>query len=150
MGADLGTTNTWLAILTIAVIIQTIGLIVAAVIIARVARRVDGALERAEATIAPLSLKAHKALDELHALSTAARQAEQTIRETTEQVGQRVRDVRTFVAGRFWPVIGLARGLRAVASTLRNRPASPRARALDEIGESRFVYEGGGNGGEHS
>ena len=57
MGTELGTINIWLAILTLAVVVQTAMMIAAAVVALRVARRADAAMARSvtSSAAAPIS-----------------------------------------------------------------------------------------------
>jgi uncharacterized protein YoxC len=147
MSGDLGTTNLWLAALTVTVILQAIGLAILAVSVMRLMRRAQDVLDRADATIGPLAIKAGAALDEIHELTSAARRAEQTIRSTTETVGAGVQVARAFVNRRFWPILGVARGVRAVAGVIASRRAARRSATAgrDELAEADFTYEGGAN-----
>lgn len=109
MGNDLGTTNLWLGILAGVAVIELLALIVGGIVAYRAWRRIDAMLGRLEAQqIAPLATRAHGLMDDLQA--------------RLEQVDRTVESLRVGVRGRVWPLVGLARAVRAGIGTLRDRP----------------------------
>jgi hypothetical protein len=155
--ADLGTTNVWLALIAIASILQlliVIGLLIGSY---RLFRRLEKSVDRiSDELIAPVSVRAHKFLDEAEDLMTRARSFDDGVRRTLSRVGDGVGIASAVMKTRFWPVIGLLRGVKAGLSTLKKSPAAPASRharakvtrltpkdASDVEAEDRFAYEGG-------
>src|SRR5262249_53307344 len=76
------------------------------------------------------------------------RRAEASVTALVDRVGTTVDRVKAVAVSKFWPAVGVAKGLRAVAATLRERRhRRTAAEGLDEIAESRFLDGGGANGG---
>ena len=155
--ADLGTTNVWLALIAIASILQlliVIGLLIGSY---RLFRRLEKSVDRiSDELIAPVSVRAHKFLDEAEDLMARARSFDDGVRRTLSRVGDGVDVASAVMKTRFWPVIGLLRGVKAGLSTLKKSPAAPASRqarakvtrltpkdASDVEAEERFAYEGG-------
>jgi hypothetical protein len=158
--ADLGTTNLWLALIAISSVVQlliVLGLFIAAF---RFYRSIEQTVERIKQEhIAPVSLRAHKVIDEVEDVMARVRTIDDDVRRTISRVGDGVGVATAAVRTKFWPVLGLLRGLKAGLSTLARNPEKPaprRARptlatvtklsprdASDIEAEQRFAYEGG-------
>lgn len=143
---DLSTTNMWLAILAVAVVVQVLLLVAGAIAMSRVFARATAAAESVERQVAPLAARLTASLEELHDLArriqraddevhAAARRASETLSKTTQAIGYAGR----MVSNRAWPVLGLVRAAQAVVSTIRAR-SSRRPRDRDD--EARFAYKG--------
>lgn len=142
MTTDLGTTNFWLAILAIAVVLQTAMILVAALAALRVVKRAESTLTKAEQMMQPLAASLSSAVDDLHDITDAARRAGDSVRNTAEQLGSGVRQARGLLMGELWPALG---ALRAAKSAISAFSARRRVRKLDRddrIAEARFVSEG--------
>lgn len=155
--ADLGTTNIWLALIAISSVVQlliVVGLFIAAV---RFYRRIEQTVDRIKQEhIAPVSERAHKVIDEVEDVMARVRTIDDDVRRTITRVGDGVGVATSAVRDKFWPVLGLLRGLKAGIATLaRNPEPAPRVRpratvtrlsprdASDTEAEQRFAYEGG-------
>lgn len=142
MGTELGTINIWLAILTLAVVVQTAMMIAAAVVALRVARRADAAMARAEQSLAPLAASLSAALDDIHDLTNTARRAGDSVRSTADQVGSGLRQAGGLLMGELWPALGAFRAAKSVISAFGRRRRSRKLNLADRIAEANFVSEG--------
>jgi hypothetical protein len=160
--ADLGMTNGWLAVLAIVSVVQlliVVGLLVGAW---RFYHRIETAVDRiTREHVAPVSARAHQVLDEFEDVMTRVQAIDDGMRRTLSRVGDGVNLATSAVRGRFWPVVGIMRGLKVGLATLARTPAKPAARqvsrpratvtrlsprdkdASDVEAEQRFAYEGG-------
>jgi hypothetical protein len=155
--ADLGTTNVWLALIAISSFLQLLIAIAILVGSYRFYRRMEKTVDRiSDELIAPVSARAHKFIDEAEELMERARSFDDGVRRTLSRVGDGVGIASAVVKSRFWPVIGLLRGVKAGLSSFAQRPAATNARrprakvtrltpknASDVEAEQRFAYEGG-------
>ena len=138
MPADLSTTNLWLAIIAIANVITLLALGVAAFAVMRVARKASGVVDKIEEKAAPviarangIVIEAQRVVDDAKHMMGKVKHANAAVRHTARR--------------QLWPVIGLMRGVSAVASTLKNGTnGRPRA-TQDELARERFLNEGGGS-----
>lgn len=124
----LGTTNVWLAILAISSLVQllmVVGLLVGTFLFYR---RIEATVNRIkQEQIAPVTARAHKVIDEVeHAMARF------------RSIGEGVGNAATAVSTRLWPVIGLARGVRAgLAALTERRPATARV-PVGRTSDKRF------------
>lgn len=125
---DLGSTNVWLAILAVSSLAQL--LVVAAVAIAawRAYVRAAAAADELERDhLRPLALKAHALIDDLQDMAARARTVDDAVRARIEDVESALHSTRRVVLERFWPVLGVARALRAGLGAWTRRGATRRA-----------------------
>jgi hypothetical protein len=162
--ADLDTTNLWLALIAITSIVQLLIVIALLVGALRFYRRMEKTVEEiTEKHIAPVSARAHEVIDEIEDVMVRVRTFDDDVRRTLSRVGDGVGIATSAVRTKFWPVVGLLRGLKVGLSTLarssgrsasQGRSASkPPVRAKvtklspkdasDVEAEQRFAYEGG-------
>jgi hypothetical protein len=155
--ADPGTTNLLLALIAVSSVLQLLIVIALLVGCYRFFRRLESTIDRiSDEIIAPVSTRAHKFLDEAEDLIARARTFDEGVRRTLSRVGDGVGVASAVVKSRFWPVIGLLRGVKAGLSTLKGssgtreprRPPATVTRlapkdASDIEAEQRFAYEGG-------
>jgi hypothetical protein len=158
--ADLATANVWLAVIAIASVVQL--LIVVAMLVGawRFYHRIEATVDRiTREHIAPVSARAHQVIDDVEDVMARVRSLDDGMRKTWSRVGDGVSLATSAVRGRFWPVVGIMRGLKAGLATLGRTPAagktghkpratvtkfSPRDKdASDVEAEHRFAYEGG-------
>lgn len=142
MGTELGTTNTWLAVLTLAVLLQTAMMVAGAVVAWRFARRAEAVLTRAERSIGPIAASLSTALDDIHDLTETARRAGNAVRSTADQLGSGMRQARGVLIGELWPVLGAFRAARAVYAAFTARRVVKRMTRADRLAEANFVSEG--------
>jgi len=142
---DLATTNVWLAILTLAVVLQTAMMIAAIVVILRVARRVDEAATKAAAAFEPMAARISIALDDLNWLISVGRKADDSVRTAASELGDTIRRARGLMLGRVLPVVGVIRAARAVFSAFSARRAHRTASGQteeDRRAVNNFISEG--------
>ena len=161
--ADLGTTNIWLAVIAISSVVQlliVIGVLVGAM---RFYRRMEQTIEQISSQhIAPVSARAHEVIDEIEDVLARVRTFDDDVRRTLSRVGDGVGVATSAVRAKFWPVVGLLRGLKVGLSALARsetkaspKPAPPKPTAREKVtklspkdasdleAEHRFAYEGG-------
>jgi hypothetical protein len=164
--ADLSTTNVWLAVIAFASVLQLlviVGLLVGA---ARFFRRIEATIDRiTEQHIAPISVRANEVLDEMEDVMARVQSFDDGMRRTLSRVGVGVSVATSVMRSRFWPVVGVLRGLKAGLASLKraslkrapgDRPPRRSGKvtkfaptrlapkdASDLEAEQRFAYEGG-------
>lgn len=159
--ADLSTTNVWLAVIAIVSVLQLlliVGLLVGA---ARFFRRIEATIDRiTEQHIAPISARANKVIDEMEDVMARVQSFDDGMRRTLSRVGVGVSVATSVMRSRFWPVVGVLKGLKAGLASLKRAPGDRAPRrsgkitkfaparlapkdASDLEAEQRFAYEGG-------
>jgi hypothetical protein len=159
--ADLSTTNVWLAVIAIASVLQLlliVGLLVGAV---RFFRRIEATIDRiTEQHIAPISARANKVIDDMEDVMARVQSFDDGMRRTLSRVGDGVSIATSVMRSRFWPVVGVLKGLKAGLASLKRAPGDRAPRrsgkitkfaparlapkdASDVEAEQRFAYEGG-------
>ncbi len=143
---DLGTTNIWLGIIACTVVLQFVAIGVAGYLVMRRLERAQHVIDTLAADVQPLIRRASLALDDVSDVSERLRRAEASVTDVIERVTTGADHLKTIALTRFWPALGVARGLRAAASAMRRRRTTRALdRRLDAIAEARFVEEGGTN-----
>jgi len=71
----------------------------------------------------PLALKANALIDDLQDMAARARTVDDAVRARIEDVESALHSTRAVVLGRFWPVFGVLRALRAGAGAWNRRGA---------------------------
>ena len=162
---DLAATNVWLALIAISSVLQllmVVGLLVGAW---RFYHRIESTVDRiTREHIAPVSTRAHQVIDEVEDVVARVRSFDDGVRRTLSRVGDGVSVATTVVRSRFWPVVGIMRGVKAGIAALGRTPARPAARTVRTVNtpravvtefsprdkdaseveaEQRFAYEGG-------
>jgi len=130
--------STWLAIIAIATTLQLVVTVSAIVYIVRQASRASATLEALASEAGPVLRRTSAVLDDLQDLAERARRADETAQAVVQRVSSTWTLARTAVLTRLWPVVGVARGLMAVAGAMARRRS-----AIDKNAEHRFTYEGG-------
>ena len=137
MPADLGTTNLWLAIIASANVITLLALAVAALVVIRLTRKAAAVVDKVEQQAAPviarangLVIDAQHVVDDAKHMVAKVKRANDTVRQTARR--------------QLWPVVGLMRGVSAVAATLTHGPNGRARTTDDELARERFTNEGGG------
>ena len=116
MNTELGV---WVAVIAVAVTIQTLFSIVVAVVAWRAYRRGVDALAAYKSTqLDPLFARARISLDEVHEVAERVRAVDDGVRRAMGRVGTRTADAMSLVRGRTWPAVALAKGLGAVVRAL--------------------------------
>ncbi len=145
---DLQMTNVWLGIIAVVTLLQFLGVCIVAYMAFRRMERAERSIDGLIAEVRPLLRRTTLAFDDAADLAERLRRADASIRETVDRVTVGIDRAKTIALARFWPALGLARGLRAAASAIRTaRATRTRDRTLDAMAESRFVDEGGTHAG---
>ena len=141
---DLHTTNLWLAVIAITAVLQMAIMLAVAYYVTTLVRRAQHAIDIAVADSRPLVRQVSAALEDVSDLVARTRRAEAQVAAMVDRVGTTVDRVKSVALAKVWPAVGIAHGLRAAASALRERRRHRSSdRRLDEMAESRFLDEGG-------
>jgi hypothetical protein len=126
MPTNLDTTNTWLAVMAIAVVVQTLLMIGVAVGAYVAVRRTGEALQRLEDRhLAPISARVAAVADDMQEVITRVRRADDGVRAGIARL-----DTAAHVAGhaigvKMWPVLGLTRAVTAAVRSFAARSSTP-------------------------
>jgi hypothetical protein len=141
---DLQWTNVWLGIIAVVTLFQFLGVCAVGLMVLRRLERAEKTVDGLVADVRPLFRRTALALDDAADLAERLRRADASIREGIDRMSVGIDRAKAIALTRFWPALGVARGLRAAAMAIRNaRATRARDRTLDTMAESRFVDEGG-------
>jgi len=141
---DLQWINVWLGIIAVVTLLQFLGACAIGLMILRRLERAEKIVDGVVADARPLFRRTALALDDAADVAERVRRADTSIREGLDRISVGIDRAKTIALARFWPALGIARGLRAAALAIRNaRATRARDRSLDAMAESRFVDEGG-------
>jgi hypothetical protein len=130
MVSDLGTTNTWLAVMAIVSVLEFLMLVGIGFSVYRLYRRVAVSLDRlAQQHLVPLSEHAHAVFENIEDVTARARRIEDTLRERLDRIDGAVATAKTVVRGQIAPVLGIVQGVRAGLGSLFEKRASNGLRA---------------------
>jgi len=139
MPADLGTTNLWLAIIAVANVITLLALAVAAFVVIRLTKKAGAVVDKVEQQAAPVIARANAIVLEAQHVVDDAKHMVAKVKHANDAVRQTARR-------QLWPVLGVMRGVSAIASTLTQSKSNGRPRpTADELARERFMNEGGGS-----
>ena len=133
MPPSLETTNAWLAVLAIAVVVQTLlmvgGAIVAWRMYARTTQALAQAVDQLEARhLTPLSARVNAVADDVQDVMARVRRADDAVRAQLDKLDTVAHVAGQAVGSRMWPVVGLSRAaaaaFRALSSRSSTRPSS--------------------------
>ena len=118
MNPDLGMTNTWLAILAIASLGQFLLLVVAAVVLFRTYRRAAAVVADFEQRhLVPLTERVTMLIDDLQDVTARARRVDDVVRTRLDEVESVLQGARHVMAHKAWPLVGMARAVRAMVAS---------------------------------
>jgi len=146
---DIGTTNIWLAVIALALVLQAAVMIGVAVALLQLVRRAEAAVVRVQRRLEPLATAVHALMEDVHWLSETARRAEDSVSTAVQRLGDRVeraRDrvdwARDRVTGQVHRLGRVARAVQGVMASIngRRRPAVPTEEDRQAI--ENFVAEG--------
>lgn len=138
MPADLGTTNLWLAVIAIANVSTLLAIAVTAFVVIRLTRKATAVMDRVEQKAGPVIARANAlVLDAQHVVDDAKHMVVK-VKHANDAVRQTARR-------QLWPVVGLMRGVSAIASTLKQAPNGRPRGTQDDLARERFTNEGGGS-----
>jgi uncharacterized protein YoxC len=143
--ADLGTTNAWLAVIAIASLVQSLVIIGLVVAVFRLVRRTESAVEEVKREyLDPITTRTNKVIGEVEDALARFRSMDDRVSGAIHKTSEGLSAVATVAKQRFWPVVGVVRGLRAIAGAVADRRRQSRALVeLDQDAQQRFSYEGG-------
>ena len=124
---ELASANLWLAMIAVSSLAQLVVTISMAVVAWRAYVRAAAAADELERDhLRPLALKTHALIDDLQDMAARARTVDDAVRARIEDVESALHSTKEMVLGRFWPVFGVIRALRAGAGAWSRRGAATR------------------------
>ena len=117
MPIDLETTNTWLAVMAVAIVVQTlllIGIAIAAWM--AMSRATDAIRQIEERHLLPLGARVHAVADDVQEVITRVRRADDAVRSQLTRLDSAAHVAGHAIGTKVWPVVGLS---RAVAAAFR-------------------------------
>ena len=124
---DLQTTNLWLAVTAIAVALQTLFMLVAAIIGFRMYRKIESTVQDLETRyVAPVEARLMGMIDDVQDITARARRIDDTVRAKMADLGGAADVAKAAVVHRAWPIIGIVRAVEASLRALNNRAERPR------------------------
>jgi ABC-type transporter Mla subunit MlaD len=135
MPVDLDTTNTWLAIMAVASVVQTLLLMGIAAAAWQAVRKASAALEQVEARhLAPLtervqqvSTRVNQVADDVQEVITRVRRADDAVRAQLGRLDSAAHVAGQAIGSKVWPVVGLSRAVAAAVRAFSSRPSSASA-----------------------
>jgi uncharacterized protein YoxC len=135
MPTDLETTNAWLAVMAIAIVVQTLLLIGIAVTAWQAVRKASAALEQMEARhLTPLtervqqvSTRVNEVADDVQEVILRVRRADDAVRAQLGRLDSVAHVAGHAIGTRVWPVVGLSRAVAAAVRAFSSRPSSASA-----------------------
>lgn len=135
MPTDLDTTNTWLAVMAVAIVVQTLTSIVIAVAAWQAVRKASAALEQLEARhLAPLTervqqvtTRVNAVADDVQEVITRVRRADDAVRAQLGRLDSAAHVAGHAIGAKVWPVVGLSRAVAAAVRAFSSRPSSAAA-----------------------
>jgi hypothetical protein len=143
--ADLGTTNSWLAVIAIASLVQSLVIIGLVVVLFRLVRKTESAVaDLKREYLEPITARTNKVIDEVEDALARFRSMDDRVTGAISRTTDGLSAVATSAKRRFWPVVGVVRGLRAIVGAIGERRRQTKALVkVDQDAERRFSYEGG-------
>jgi hypothetical protein len=147
--ADLATTNTWLAVIAVASLVQSLVVIGLVVAVFRLVRRTESAVEEVKREyLDPIATRTNRVIGEVEDALARFRSMDDRVSGAIHKTTEGLSAVATVAKRRFWPVVGAVRGVRAVARAIADRRRQSAALVkLDQDAEQQFGYEGGSHAG---
>jgi len=140
MPTNMDTTNTWLAVMAIAIVVQTLLMIGAAIGAYVALRRTTETLQRLEDRhLAPISARVAAVADDVQEVITRVRRADDGVRAGLSKL-----DTAAHVAGhaigvKMWPVLGLTRAVTAAVRSLASSRSSTPSSTQSSPAEPRLA-----------
>ena len=132
MPVNLDTTNTWLAVVAVAVVVQTLLMVGAAIAGYLALRRTTAAVDRLEQQyLVPLTSKVHAVTDDVPEVITRVRRADDAVRSQIGRLDGLAHVAGHAIGARVWPVVGLSRAVLAAARSLSSRSSTTTATPAD-------------------
>jgi hypothetical protein len=116
---NLTTTNLWLGILAIVSLLEFLMILAAGFMAFRLYKQVSEAVENIERMhIAPLRARVDALLDEVHEVTAKVKQAQSSVESAFQHMSGTGSMVADAVRSKAWPLIGLLKGIKVVASAV--------------------------------
>ena len=143
--ADLATTNAWLAVIAIASVVQSLVVIGLVVAVFRLVRMTESAVDEVKREyLEPIATRTNKVIGEVEDALARFRSMDDRVSGAIDRTSEGLSAVAGVAKRRFWPVVGVVRGLRAIAGAIADRRRqSVAVTKLDQDEQQRFSYEGG-------
>ena len=143
--ADLATTNAWLAVIAIASVVQSLVVIGLVVAVFRLVRRTESAVDEVKREyLEPIATRTNKVIGEVEDALARFRSMDDRVSGAIDRTSEGLSAVAGVAKRHFWPVVGVVRGLRAIAGAIADRRRqSVAVTKLDQDEQQRFSYEGG-------
>ena len=130
MPISLDTTNTWLAVMAIAIVVQTLLMIGVAAVAWRAVSQATAMVRELEARhLVPLGARVHAVADDVQEVMGRVRRADDAVRAQLDRLDSAAHVAGHAITAKAWPVIGLSRAVgaavKAFASRGNSRPSSP-------------------------
>jgi hypothetical protein len=135
MPIDLETTNTWLAVIAVAIVVQTLVVIAGAIAAWQAVRRSADAVQRLEerhlvplsARVQEVSTRVHEVADDVQDVMSRVRRADDAVRTQLARLDgvASVANVAGHALGsKVWPVVGFSRAVGAALRAFASRPST--------------------------
>jgi hypothetical protein len=132
MPTSLDTTNTWLAVMAIAIVVQTLLMIGIAVVAWQAVGKATQALKELEARhLAPLSARVTavsarvtEVADDVQEVIGRVRRADDAVRAQLDRFDSAASVAGHAIGNRVWPVVGLSRAVGAAFRAFTARPST--------------------------
>jgi hypothetical protein len=133
MPTNLDATNTWLAVMAVAIVVQTLVLIGIAVGLWLAASRLGRTLEELEARhLAPLSARVSEVsarvtavADDVQDVMGRLRRADDAVRSQLGRLDTAAHVAGSAIGSKVWPVVGLSRAVAAAVRAFSSRSSTP-------------------------
>jgi hypothetical protein len=126
MPTNLETTNTWLAVMAIATVVQTlllIGIAVAAWV--AMSRATEAIRQIEERHLLPLGARVHQVADDVQEVITRVRRADDAVRSQLTRLDSAAHVAGHAIGAKVWPVVGISRAVAAAVRAFSSRSGSP-------------------------
>jgi hypothetical protein len=138
---DLGSVPVWLGIIAVALVIQTVVMLVAGMVAWRAVARSMAALDTLQRDeIRPLLARVDAVLDDTRRVIGRVEAVDADVRDTVARTSARARQAAARVKHGFWPAVGIGRGAWAVVAAFMGRPPRLRAAGGRSLGGAHHVH----------
>lgn len=137
MPTSMDTTNTWLAVMAIAIVVQTLLMAGVAIVAWQALGKATGAVRELEtrhlaplnARVVAVSTRVSEVADDVQEVIGRVRRADDAVRAQIDRLDSVAHVAGQAIGNKVWPVVGLSRGVfaavRAFTSNKSTPPSSP-------------------------
>jgi hypothetical protein len=138
---DLGSVPLWLGIIAIALVVQTLALLVAGAVAWRMAARSAAALDALQRDdVRPLLARVDAVLDDTRRVLARVEAVDTDVRATVARTSARARQTAARVKLGFWPAVGIGRGAWALVTALTRPGREWKAAGPRSLGGAHHVH----------